>query len=141
MNIPGVIIGIILSVLALAIGVMMFGDFFDSGSSKAIGAQASNEAQQIVNSVNLYKSFNDGQLPVDSSTGAIKIQTLLDENYLDTVPKDWAPAPDSIRKTNDRLSNNACLEVNKTIGIKQETVPQCGDSILDGKRFYCCDSS
>ena len=141
MNIPSVIIGIILSALAVGIGASFYGDFFSDGSTRAISATASNEAQQILNSVDLYKTRNNGQAPVNTTTGELDLQILQDEDYLETIPKDWSLSANSLEKGNDDLSNNACIEMNQSIGIDQETIPQCGDSILDGKRFYCCESS
>ena len=91
MNLPSVIIGIILSALAVGIGAVYYGDAFTDGSASATAATLSSQAAQINDAVDTYRAENAGQNPAD-------IATLISDGYLESMPKtsiadgDWALA-------------------------------------------------
>ena len=140
MNLTSVVIGILLAATALGIGAAYYGGFFDEGSARAVGATATHEAQQLVDAVNLYKTQNEGRLPTQND-GTVDLQKLVDDRQLEVIPQDWSTTSDALENNSSKLSEKACLEVNKAAGIDESTVPQCGDSVLDGSRFHCCKSS
>ena len=79
MNLPSVIIGIILSALAVGIGAIYYGDAFTDGAASATAATLASQGGQISDAVDTFRAQNAGQEPADMTA-------LIDGNYLESIP-------------------------------------------------------
>lgn len=65
MNLTNVIIGILLSALAVGISVTFYGSVFSEGSAQATASKLASQGQQIVDSASTFAAMNAGQRPAD----------------------------------------------------------------------------
>jgi hypothetical protein len=146
MSLPSIIIGILLSAVALGIGATFWGDTFNEGAAAANASELLKQSEEIKESLALYRVKNKGTFPTmedGSGNTVIDLQVLVDQDYLKQIPEQWqASGQVSLTETDsEKVNDMTCLYVNRNAGYESETVPSCSalPSALTGSSFYCCD--
>jgi hypothetical protein len=151
-NLITVIIAIALLVVVTAVAVYYGGSIVGDQSTKAQATQYRNEAVQIAGAVTLYKAKGN------AITSSFQLQTLVDENYLKSLPEGWEPGQDSIVKPldiNDPAAEGICFMANEQAGFTflssesdvsiyskdtSKAIPKCTKANLPNT-VPCCSNS
>lgn len=115
------------AILAIA-GLFYGGDRLLGSRDDASAAEILNGASQITAAVDLYRTRNSGNLPVD-------VKELVTEGYLAGLPDgDWAFVDGGVERSD--LTDTQCAAVNKRV-TSDPAIPSCG-AVPAGFSSGCC---
>lgn len=145
MGLPQIIIAILLGVVLLAMNSDYLGDVFTGGSAEAAAGELLKQSEEIKDSVNTYRALNSGALPVafnGAGDPVIDMQALVDNGLLSGVPPNWEARGLLVSTDPRKVTEKACLVVNRKAGYDSPTVPSCSalPTQLTDVAYYCCDT-
>lgn len=110
-NLVVTIIAVALVVIITATAVFYGGGAMSDGVVDAEAAKYRNEAAQIAGAVRLYRAQGN------EIVSGFKLETLVEKNYLGSLPEGWNPGSDIIMKaipdTADGAAEEICYTANK----------------------------
>lgn len=110
-------IAIALTAMLAIVGLFYGGGRLLSSRDDASTAQILNGASQITAAIDLYRTRNAGNLPVD-------VKQLVSEGYLTGLPEgDWAFVDGGVERPD--LTDTQCAAVNKRVN-SDPSIPSCG---------------
>lgn len=128
--IPMVMTIILAGVVTLSM-VYMSGDIY-SGSSESANSQGYiNEADQVLNAIELYQFENGGDLPASLS------DITTNKRYVRSIDGSWSFVSKGIGL---QIEGPSCEAINEAQGYTG-SIPDCSalPAALTGKRYYCCN--
>ncbi len=108
-----IIISIALTIVGVAATQYYFSDTVTDNRIKADVAKYSGESEQIVGAINIYTGRGN------EITSSFKLQDLVDQGYLKSIPENWTEYPTALAVPiagDDAVAESVCFQANKTAG-------------------------
>jgi hypothetical protein len=147
MSLPSIIIGILLSAVAIGIGVSYFGDTYSEGSAMAAASTLASQGQQINEAADTFAAKNSGAQP----TGMTDLTT--DSEYLSSDPSTgidnvtWTygsigTGSVMVALTTDGVPDAVCTKAMENAGFATDVaagdIPADADAALTSGELYGC---